>query len=240
VACGSNSSGQCNIPALEGGRAYTQAVAGWDFTALLVSDGTAVTCGSNSDGQCNIPPLDDDVIYRQIVAGARHTVLLRSNGTATACGANNHGQRSLPDLDEHMIYTQVVAGRRHTVLLQGNGAAVACGYNRDAQCSIDPTVRVRGTQPELVLQSWLDGDSIVFVYLSGAEFWQANAELSLQELLGQLMRRRLAASSGPDFSRLDVVLPGGRLLSDRLSDPGSEHLSCRLAWSQAAQTQERS
>ena len=53
---GGNGSGQCNIPPLDEGLAYTQISAGgYDHTVLLRSDGNAVAVGHNEDGQCNIP-----------------------------------------------------------------------------------------------------------------------------------------------------------------------------------------
>ena len=42
VPCGSNDSGQCDIPLLEEGMCYTQASAGADHSVLLQSDGSAV------------------------------------------------------------------------------------------------------------------------------------------------------------------------------------------------------
>ena len=86
IACGTNSFGQCDIPALEEGLSYTQVSAGRGHTVLLRSDGRAVACGSNFAGQCNIPPLEEGISYTQVSAGECHTVLLRSDGRALAVG----------------------------------------------------------------------------------------------------------------------------------------------------------
>jgi hypothetical protein len=42
VACGDNFDGQRDVPAIEGGAAYTQVAAGIQHTVLLRSDGSAV------------------------------------------------------------------------------------------------------------------------------------------------------------------------------------------------------
>ena len=47
-ACGDNTRGECDIPALSEGVTYVQVVAGAGFTVLLRSDGTAVACGMNN------------------------------------------------------------------------------------------------------------------------------------------------------------------------------------------------
>ena len=67
VACGDNSSGEFEIPALDEGISYIQVSAGTYHSVLLRSDGHAVACGSNTEGQCNIPPLDKGLRYTQVV-----------------------------------------------------------------------------------------------------------------------------------------------------------------------------
>ncbi|CAK0885981.1 unnamed protein product [Prorocentrum cordatum] len=86
AACGSNRSGQCDIPPLAEGQTYTQVAAGGYHTALLTSIGTVTACGANDSGRCDIPPLAAGQTYTQVDAGACHTVLLTSDGTAVACG----------------------------------------------------------------------------------------------------------------------------------------------------------
>ena len=111
VAIGNSSDGQCNIPALDEGLAYTQVSAGSVHTVLLRSDGSAVAIGDSRDGQCNIPSLDEGLAYTQVSAGSVHTVLLRSDGSAVAIGDSRDGQCNIPALDEGLAYTQVSAGR---------------------------------------------------------------------------------------------------------------------------------
>ena len=96
VAVGDNGNGQCNIPPLDEGMAYTHISAGNRHTVLLRSDGSAVAIGDNSDGQCDIPPLDEGIAYNQVSAGHHRTVLLRSNGSAVAIGDHFFGQCYIP------------------------------------------------------------------------------------------------------------------------------------------------
>ena len=63
MVCGSNESGQCNIPPLDEGISYRQASAGDGHTVLLRSDGIAVACGRNGSEQCRIPLLDEGMSY---------------------------------------------------------------------------------------------------------------------------------------------------------------------------------
>jgi alpha-tubulin suppressor-like RCC1 family protein len=77
IAKGNIEDGQCDIPPLDDGLAYTKVAAGRGHTVLLCSDGSAVAIGENDFGQCNIPPLvSTDMRYTQVSAGYLHTVLL--------------------------------------------------------------------------------------------------------------------------------------------------------------------
>ena len=137
VACGSNTSGQCNIPPVDEDIFYTQVSAGLGHTVLLRSDGRAVACGSNAHGRCNIPPLDAGVSYMQVSAGNVHTLLLQSDGGAVACGRNgSNGTCNIPPLDEGVWYTQVSAGVSHSLLLLCDGSAVAFGDNHFRECNL--------------------------------------------------------------------------------------------------------
>ena len=138
VAVGDNGNGQCNIPPLDEGMAYTHISAGNRHTVLLRSDGSAVAIGDNLDGQCDIPPLDEGLAYAQVSAGGLHTVLLRSDGSAVAIGDNSDGLCDIPPLDEGMTYTQISGGYEHTVLLRSDGSAIAIGFNCYGQCDIPP------------------------------------------------------------------------------------------------------
>ena len=161
-----------------------------------------------------------------VAAGDFHTVLLRSDGTAVACGSNGAGQCNLPALDEGLTYTQVAAGDGHTLLLRSDGRAVACGANYFGQCNLPALdggltyVSSGQSLPALVLQASFDGASIHFVTLGGEELChiEAAATERLADLHAQLMHE-----IGSMHSRVDVVLPGGELLSRILSEEPSAH-----------------
>ena len=139
IACGTNSFGQCDIPALEEGLSYTQVSAGRGHTVLLRSDGRAVACGSNFAGQCNIPPLEEGISYTQVSAGECHTVLLRSDGRALAVGetrwtfefgafGNYHiGNYHIPAPEAGSSYVDISAGPHYTMLLASDGRVTVCG-----------------------------------------------------------------------------------------------------------------
>ena len=136
VACGEDRAGQCSIPDLADGVAYTDVCTGFGHTVLLTSDGNAVACGWNDHGECDVPALLDGVIYTQVAAGYDYTVLLKSDGTASACGRNRRGQCNIPTLPDGVFYERVATGVSHTVLLRSDGTAVACGSNRYGKCDI--------------------------------------------------------------------------------------------------------
>ncbi|CAK0870814.1 unnamed protein product [Prorocentrum cordatum] len=265
VACGRSDEGQCVLPGLAAGRAYTQAAAGQDHTVLLRSDGRAVACGLHGEGQCDLPPLGAELAYAGVAAGARHTVLLRSDGTAVVCGRNREGQRDLPALPAGQTYVRVAAGAFHTVLLRSDGVAVACGRNEEGQCDLPDlargleytrvaagafhTVLLRSdgnvaacgrngegqcdipalavgltyaahSLPTLVLQALFHCDSLHLMTLFGDEFCRISAAPNdcLSNLYNQVMSHHLIGELGVRFSKVEVVLPGGELLSNVSAD----------------------
>lgn len=104
VACGDNREGQCDLPFLDAGLTYAQLGAGYGFTVLLRSNGTAVACGNNDVGQCSFPALPAGLTYVQVIVGHVHTILIRSDGESVACGKNDVGQCDLPALDVGLVY----------------------------------------------------------------------------------------------------------------------------------------
>jgi len=145
VASGSNTKGQCNIPALVGDITYTQVAAGDYHTVLLRSDGTVVACGQLSchtlpkemphgHEQCDIPALDGNLKYAQVAAGHFSALLLRSDGIAVSfnfdriAGITRCDQVKIPALVGDLTYTQVAACGKHVVLLRSDGT-VASFYN---------------------------------------------------------------------------------------------------------------
>ncbi|CAK0888080.1 unnamed protein product [Prorocentrum cordatum] len=185
-----------------------------------VADGTAVACGWSDDGQCNLPAPAEGLDFTQVAAGALHTVLLQSDGTAVACGGNGEGQCDLPALGEGLRFTQVAAGGLLTVLLQSDGTAVACGWNNDGQCNLPAPAEgltyVPHLLPTLLLQAFVDGDSICFTTFSGVERYRCRAapDARLAIIQEQLTATHQVGRHGFGLVRVDAVLPGGRLLSD--------------------------
>lgn len=228
VASGSNYFGECDIPDPASGTAYTHVATGQMHTVLLQSDGTAVACGANSFGKCRIPALATGTTYVQVAAGDGHTVLLRSDGTAVACGLNGSGQCNIPALAAGATYTHVAAGVAHTVLLLSDGTAVACGRNRFGQCDVPPNPVDHGhlgyvvprkpscSLPVLVLQASFDVATVILLTMAGQEFCKVGAAGTdlLSDMYFELTTGHLAGSLGSEFSKVDVLLPEGVLLSD--------------------------
>ncbi|CAL1174175.1 unnamed protein product [Cladocopium goreaui] len=222
VACGSNTSGQCNIPPVDEDIFYTQVSAGLGHTVLLRSDGRAVACGSNAHGRCNIPPLDEGVSYMQVSAGNVHTLLLQSDGGAVACGRNgSNGTCNIPPLDEGVWYTQVSAGVSHSLLLLCDGSAVAFGDNHFRECnlpSLEPgTFYLSDTDMlsgrDRVLQLDLISDDAIAVTcsdLAGEEVVCLNAGVSD---LAWNNHKAIARQLHECLQNLRLVLPDGQLLA---------------------------
>merc|ERR1719195_2212894 len=162
--------------------------------------------------------------YTQVAAGGAHTVLLTSKGTAGACGDNRSGQCDVPALEAGLTYTQVAAGPAHTVLLTSSGTAVTCGDNVSGKC--DVPVLDSGLMyvqpfllPALVLGASWDGNVIRFLSLGGEDLCQIPA--SAADPLAEIGVRLLSLVDRA-ASRVDVVFPGGKLMSSILSqDPGA-------------------
>ncbi|CAK0879865.1 unnamed protein product, partial [Prorocentrum cordatum] len=216
VACGCNSFGQCDLPALVAGLIYLQVAAGGEHTVLLRSDGTVVTCGNNEHRQCDVPPVVAGLSYEQVAAGGGHTVLLRSDGTAVARGKNHHGQCDLPSLIAGLTYVQIVAGGEHTVLLRSDGVAVACGKSQQRQCDLPALVAglsyVDHLMPTLLLQASFDGESVRFTTLRGEERCRIVVGLAtrLSDIYEQLLTEYRSSRFGRGAARVDAVLPGDR------------------------------
>eukprot|EP00747_Dinoflagellata_sp_TGD_P046758 gnl/TRDRNA2_/TRDRNA2_144616_c1_seq1.p1 gnl/TRDRNA2_/TRDRNA2_144616_c1~~gnl/TRDRNA2_/TRDRNA2_144616_c1_seq1.p1 ORF type:complete len:146 (-),score=18.35 gnl/TRDRNA2_/TRDRNA2_144616_c1_seq1:8-445(-) len=128
-----------------------------------------------------------------IAAGGFHTVLLRSDGTAVACGSNGYGQCQIPSLRSWTEWLSLQPAR-----LKYSGQT---GQTRSL--------------PTLVLQASFDGTAMHFVTLGGEERCQIKAAPidRLADIHVQLLHK-----IGSLYSRVEVVLPGGELLTDFLSE----------------------
>ena len=162
--------------------------------------------------------MDGGLTYTQVAGGAHHTVLLRSDGTAVACGYNDSGRCDLAAVEGGLTNTQVAGGLFHTVLLRSDGTAAACGYNICGQCdlpALEGGLTFACSFRTFVLQASFDGTSMHFMTLGGEELchFEAAATDHLADLRGQLVH-----DIGSMCSRVDVVLPGGKLISKIISE----------------------
>jgi Regulator of chromosome condensation (RCC1) repeat len=122
IAWGSNSFGQCNVPALPVGLTYVEVAAGYGHTVARRSDGSVVAWGTNFDGQCNVPVLPVGLTYVEVAAGPYHTVARRSDGSVVAWGYNYSGECNVPALPPGITYVEIAAGSGHTVARRSDGS----------------------------------------------------------------------------------------------------------------------
>ncbi len=136
AAWGSNSSGQCNVPAPPPGLSYVEVAGGGRFAIARLSDGTAVAWGDNYAGQCTVPPLPPGTTYVQVAAGLHHSVARLSDGSIAAWGDNGAGQCTVPPPPAGLSYVGCAAGDLHTLGLLSDGTITAWGDNYLGQCSV--------------------------------------------------------------------------------------------------------
>ena len=129
-AWGSNTYGQCDIPAGLG--VVTQISAGARHTLALKTDGTIVAWGTNNEGECDVPAGIGDVSH--IAAGQYHAVAIKADGSLEAWGSNGNGQRDLPA--GIGIVTHLSANHIHTVAIKADGSVAAWGWNAYGQCTV--------------------------------------------------------------------------------------------------------
>ena len=110
VAWGTNTIGQCNVPALPPGLTYVEVAARSAHSVARRSDGSVVAWGANGSGQCNVPALPPGLSYAEVAARSVHTVARRSDGSVVAWGDNSFGQSDVPALPPGLTFAQVAAG----------------------------------------------------------------------------------------------------------------------------------
>jgi len=93
VAWGTNSYGQCDVPAPNAD--FVAVAAGYRHGLGLKTDGTIVAWGWNEHGQCDVPAPNADFVA--VAAGYAHSLGLRSDGTVAAWGDNGDGQCDIPE-----------------------------------------------------------------------------------------------------------------------------------------------
>ena len=138
-------------PTRVGTAAYTQVVAGQEYSLGLRADGSLWAWGYNRAGQLgnatnmgteNANPTPTQVgtaLYTKVAAGSSHTLALRADGTLWAWGSNNDGRlgnsvplgnsTATPTQVGTERYVQLAAGDSHSLGLRADGALYAWGRN---------------------------------------------------------------------------------------------------------------
>jgi IPT/TIG domain/Regulator of chromosome condensation (RCC1) repeat/Bacterial Ig-like domain (group 3) len=124
VAWGSNSYGQCRVPAGD----FVAVSAGTYHSLAMKPDGTVAAWGDNSYGESSVPAGN----YLAVAAGSMHSLGLRADGTLAAWGFDGYGQCDVPA----GTYVAVAAGSMHSLALKSDGTLAAWGYNNKGQCDV--------------------------------------------------------------------------------------------------------
>jgi len=136
VAWGSNSSGQCNVPALPVGLTYVEAVAGDRHALARRSNGSIVAWGDNTYGQCNVPALPPGLTYVELAASVRNSAARRSDGSIVVWGDNANGQCNVPALPPGLSYVEVASGLQCTLARRSDGSVICWGDNSKGQLNV--------------------------------------------------------------------------------------------------------
>lgn len=135
VAWGSNTTGQCNVPA---GLTNVVSLGGCVLSSYaLLGNGQIVCWGSNTQGQLNVPPLPPGLTYTFVRGGGKDgasapfdfLVAIRSDGAIVAWGDNSFGQCNVPALPPGVTAVDVAPGPEHALALLSNGQVIAWGSN---------------------------------------------------------------------------------------------------------------
>ena len=118
IACGKNSSGQCNVG---GWRNIIAVAAGNNFTVGLKRDGSVLFAGYDSKIKPFVSALRN---VTAIEACNKHFVCLKSDGTVAASGDNSHGQCNVSGWRDIIA---ISTGYDVTVGLKSDGTAVMTG-----------------------------------------------------------------------------------------------------------------
>jgi hypothetical protein len=136
LAWGSNTQGECNVPAPPSGLEWSAIAAGAQYSLALLADGTIQGWGSCAHGQCTPDPLPPGLLYVDVVTSSQYTLALRSDGQIIPWGVNDEGQCDVPALPPRLNYVQVSAGHNFAVALRSDGSAVAWGGNNFGECKV--------------------------------------------------------------------------------------------------------
>lgn len=130
VGWGSDSSGQCDVPAPNAD--FVAIAAGWRHSLGLKADGSIVAWGDNSFGQCNVPVPNPGFVA--VGAGYDHSLAITSDHRIIAWGNNNLGQCNVPE--PNSAFVAVSGGQSHSLGLKSDGSVVAWGANSSGQCNV--------------------------------------------------------------------------------------------------------
>lgn len=161
VAWGSNTNGECNVPA-----DLTNAVAiaaGIEHSVALRADGTVEAWGADEYHQTDIPPGLSNVVA--ISSRGYHTLVLKSDGTVAAWGLNNTWQLEIPPDATNVV--AIAAGGNHNMVLKADGTVEVWGWGVYGETNVPPdlnnVVAISAGSHHCVAQK-SDGSIVVWGY----------------------------------------------------------------------------
>ena len=143
----------------------TAVAGGYNYSALLLQDGTVRTFGRNTAGQLGVGDTASRLTPVQVITGISsmlgkvagglyHTAVVMSDGTVRTFGGNNKGQLGVNDNTTRLTPVQisgltsataVAGGLYHTAVLLSDGTVRTFGGNNNGQLGINVSGGTRQT-----------------------------------------------------------------------------------------------
>jgi alpha-tubulin suppressor-like RCC1 family protein len=138
----------------------TAVACGWDFTAVLLADGTVRTVGRNDSGQLGVNDTTSRLTPVQVITGFTsmpgkvaggfyHTAVILADGTVRTFGRNTEGQLGVNDTTQRNTPVQIwgisssatalASGVYHTVVLLADGTVRTVGGNINGALGVNDT-----------------------------------------------------------------------------------------------------
>jgi alpha-tubulin suppressor-like RCC1 family protein len=172
--------------------------AGYDYSLILMTDGSLWACGNNTVGQLGIgvsapSPVPvhvaDSVIAVSagcVTGASSHSLILKSDGSAWACGDDSYGelgdgagsqQNSFQKITAVTNIRAISAGYYNTLLNKNDNTLWGCGWNQFAQLGNGTTndMGALGQVASNVQKAYLAGISSLYLKTDGS-VWTAGQD----------------------------------------------------------------
>ena len=161
--------------ALPNGKLGENVICGYDYTIVVMTDGSVFSAGHNNNGQLGygLATSENSVVKKMIMienktpqnvfCGDSHTIVLMTDGTVYGTGYNVDGELGLGDTINRFNLTEIIipdsksvqhisCGSSHTAILMTDGSVYVFGYNSEGQLGTGDTNN-RSTPTAMILPS---------------------------------------------------------------------------------------